>query len=273
MRASTVVLLAVLLGGCYITKTAKVPMPVIHHAASGETDGLIVFLPGFGDGPEAFDRNGLLEIVREIAPTYDVVATDAHFAYYRKQNVVRRLHADVIEPIAGRYEHVWLVGASMGGLGASSYAMEHSDIVDGVILLAPYLGDEDVIAEVERAGGLQKWQAPNLADIEDQAERHFYALWEWYQGYAGPPHRAMPTIYLGFGNQDRLRQANQLLADVLPVDQVRSSDGGHKWTVWTPLFRNLLGRAIGTPTVRSAAYRTQTVQPISAPAGRALDLQ
>lgn len=81
MKAGVVVLLAVLLGGYYMTKAAAVPVPVIHHAALIEADGLIVFLPGFGDGPEAFDRNGLLEIVREIAPTYDVVATDAHFAY------------------------------------------------------------------------------------------------------------------------------------------------------------------------------------------------
>ncbi len=103
-KVGVVVLIAVLQGGCYITKTAIVPMPVIQYAAMAEADGLIVFLPGFGDGPEAFDRNSLLEIVREIAPTYDVVATDAHFAYYRKQNVVQRLHADVIEPIARRYE-------------------------------------------------------------------------------------------------------------------------------------------------------------------------
>ena len=273
MKVSMVVLVSVLSAGCYLTKSATVPMPFLHHAAAGKAHGLIVFLPGFGDGPEAFDGNGMLEIVHDIAPNYDVIATDAHFAYYRKQNVVQRLHVDVIAPLARRYQHIWLVGVSMGGLGASSYAMEHAAIVEGVILLAPYLGDEDLIAEVEQAGGLRQWSVPDLADLEDQAERHFYALWAWYKGYAGQSGRVVPEIFLGFGADDRLRRANQLLADVLPNNHVRSIDGGHNWTVWTPLFRTLLDRAIGTPRAQSAAFRKPMVQPISSAPVRALDLQ
>ena len=115
-------------------------MPVVFHAAAaGAADGLIVLLPGFSDGPASFDNQGMIDIVRRIAPAFDAVATDAHFAYYRNQSIVERLHADVIEPITGQYRTVWLVGISMGGLGAASYAMEHPDVVAGVILLAPYM--------------------------------------------------------------------------------------------------------------------------------------
>ena len=74
---------------------------------------------------------------REFDPRLDVIAADAHFGYYRARSVVDRLHEDLIAPVADRYERVWLVGISMGGFGSALYAMEHPDVVDGVIMLAP----------------------------------------------------------------------------------------------------------------------------------------
>ena len=219
-------------------------MPAVHYpAASGEAEGLIVLLPGLGDGPGRFDREGMIDLVRQIAPTFDAVVTDAHFAYYRNQSLVERLHADVIDPIAHRYRRVWLVGISLGGVGAASYAMEHAEIVEGAILLAPYMGSDDLIAELEAAGGLHQWTPPDLNRIEDERERHFYRLWRWYKGYTHPDHSA-PKLMLGFGADDRLRRANQLVAEVLPSDQVESIPGGHRWTVWIPIFETLLRRVV-----------------------------
>ena len=245
MRVGHIALLTLLLAGCYVIKPAKIPLPVVHYSAAtnGTAEGLIVLLPGFGDGPNSFDQQGIIDIVRRIAPTFDAVATDAHFAYYRNQSIVERLHNDVIEPIAHRYQRVWLVGISMGGLGAAAYAMEHPAMVEGVILLAPYMGDDELIAELEAAGGLAQWLPPDLAAVVDEEERLFYELWTWYKGYADVVYPA-PKLLLGFGAEDRLRRANQLVVDVLPGDQVVSIPGGHKWTVWIPLFETLLRRAV-----------------------------
>ncbi len=49
---------------------------------------------------------------------------------------------------------------------------------------------------------------------------------------------------LGFGSDDDLHDENQLLADVLPKEQVVRTPGGHKWKVWIPIFETLLQRAI-----------------------------
>jgi len=49
---------------------------------------------------------------------------------------------------------------------------------------------------------------------------------------------------LGFGSDDSLSQANQLLADVLPSEQVVRVPGGHKWKVWIPIFEALLRQAV-----------------------------
>ena len=57
-------------------------MPAVYHAAAdANADGFIAFLPGVGDGPEHFDQKGMIDIVRRIAPTHDIIAADAHLAY------------------------------------------------------------------------------------------------------------------------------------------------------------------------------------------------
>ena len=239
---SCVILL--LLTGCYITKSAQVPMPVLQYpAARGNADGLMVLLPGFGDNPDRFEQQGMIDIVRQLAPTFDIVAADAHFAYYRNLSIIDRLHADLLGPGSDRYLRVWIVGISMGGLGASSYAMEHPGVVERVILLAPYMGSKDLITEVKAAGGLARWQHPDLTTIENEDQRRFYRLWDWYKGYTRTDPTG-PDIMLGFGSDDALHDANQLLADVLPKEQVVRTPGGHKWKVWVPIFETLLQRAV-----------------------------
>ncbi len=219
-------------------------MPVVHHAAAnGQADGLIVLLPGYGDSPEHFEQQGMVDIIRRVAPTFDIIAADAHFGYYRNLSIVDRLHTDVLGSRQNRYQRVWLVGISMGGLGAASYAMEHPDVVERVFLLAPYMGDEDLISEVENAGGLARWEPPNLSSIEDEEQRRFYRLWDWYKSYARP-NPAGPDLMLGFGSDDKLRDGNQLLADVLPNEKVVRTPGGHKWEVWMPIFEALLRQAV-----------------------------
>ena len=105
------------------------------------------------------------------------------------------------------------------------------------------MGDNVLIQELEDAGGLSRWTLQDLVAIEDAEERRFYKLWTWYKGYSDsvPP---APKLLLGFGADDRLRRANQLVADVLPSNQVVSIPGGHRWTVWLPLFETLLRNAV-----------------------------
>jgi len=233
-----------LLTGCNIPKSAQVPMSFLHYtAASDRAEGLMVLLPGYGDSPARFEQQGIIDIVRQVAPTFDIIVADAHFAYYRNQSVVDRLHADLLGPSQNRYQRVWMVGISIGGAGAASYAMEHPDVVERVILLAPYMGSKELTTEVTAAGGLAQWEPPNLANIEDEEQRYNYRVWGWYKGYT-QPNPTGPDLMLGFGSDDGFRHANQLLADVLPGERVVRVPGGHKWKVWTPIFATLLRRAV-----------------------------
>ncbi|CAD7837542.1 MAG: hypothetical protein [Olavius algarvensis Gamma 3 endosymbiont] len=235
-----------LLAGCYLTQSASKPMPAQYFPAVAPATAVIVLLPGFGDGPQHYLDYGFVKTVRQANPAFDVVAANAHFGYYRNYSVVERLHQDIIAPLQSRYDEIWLVGISMGGFGAAAYAMNNPDIVDGMILLAPFMGSADVVAEIDAAGGLARWAPPELSAIEDDRERRFYELWRFYQAYARAPERK-PSLYLGFGNEDHLRGPNSIVANVLLPERSLVLDGGHKWLVWQPLFTELVQRAIGKP--------------------------
>ena len=239
------------LSGCYLLQSASQPMPSQRFEASQPASGLIVLMPGFGDGPQHYIEHGFVDTVRAANPAFDVIAVNAHFGYYRNYSVVDRLHEDIIEPLRSRYDAVWLVGISMGGFGAAAYAMSHPDNVDGMILLAPFMGSEEVVTEVMSAGTLAQWTPPDLAAIEDDRDRRFNELWVFFQNYVTDPARK-PALYLGFGDQDHLRGPNAFVAEVLRPEQSLVLPGGHKWVVWKPLFEELANRALADKNMASS---------------------
>ena len=94
-RAFSLVIVSLLLGGCYLMQFASEPMPAERFDSGGQASGLIVFLPGFADGPQDYVENGFIEAVRDANPAFDVVAANAHFGYYRNYSVIQRLHEDI----------------------------------------------------------------------------------------------------------------------------------------------------------------------------------
>ncbi|MCB9876538.1 MAG: alpha/beta fold hydrolase [Planctomycetes bacterium] len=245
MRRIALLLVVLACQACMFLRSTTVPMPaVLHPATSGTADTLVVLLPGFGDGPQDYYDNGVVTKIREVNPRADVIAVDAHFGYYKDRTMIDRLHEDVIGPLAGRYQHVWLVGISMGGFGAVIYTQAHRELVEGMILMAPYMGSRDVITEVDVAGGLDKWTPPDPSTIADDETRKYYEAWIFLQGYAKRP-ETMPRLFLGHGADDSLHQPNGFVGRFLPEGRYLVRAGGHKWTVWRPMFAEFAGPALG----------------------------
>jgi alpha-beta hydrolase superfamily lysophospholipase len=221
-------------------------MPATFYAAAAQNArGLVVFVPGMGDGPNRYEQKGFVEIVRRTNPRFDVVAADAHFGYYRDFRVLERLHLDVIQPIAGRYDQIWIVGISIGGLVATSYAMEYDELTTGVIVLAPYLGGRAIAEEIRDAGGLATWAPPDIAAEPNFRMRHYYRLWRWLKKRTVSA-SGLPRLLIGAGEQDPQRRPSELVAPFLSPMDYQTAPGGHEWTAWTPLFENLLKRGIAS---------------------------
>jgi pimeloyl-ACP methyl ester carboxylesterase len=244
IRRAMFLLGALLAGGCHYLRDADVPMPSVRHGNLGpeRARGVIVLLPGIGDEPEDFVKKGLVEdlVARR---DFDVVAADAHFAYYRKRVIVERLFEDVIRPLRrDGYKEVWLVGISLGGLGSVHSLRVHGAEITGAILLAPFLGDPALAEEVERAGGIPKWVPGNVDAMTDEEQRTYRRAWQWFRLYHDAERKG-PQLFLGYGESDRFAPINALVAEILPADHVATVKGGHDWKTWRALLKVLSERA------------------------------
>lgn len=215
--------------------------------APGNNRTLLVMLPGAKARPQDLVDYGFVRALRELRQPVDVVAVEAHLGYYLERSFSRHLQDDIIAPARGRrYRRIWLMGISLGGMGALIYTREHPADIGGVIVLAPFLGVRGTIAEVVRAGGLTRWQ-PGVIKPDDDERR----LLAWLRAYA-PAAPASPRIYLGYGTGDRFAAASQLMAENLPAAQVVATPGGHDWATWIRLWRRLLNQDLfgdGQPAV------------------------
>jgi len=120
------------------------------------------------------------------------------------------------------------------GIKLTSYVQVLMTIIEGIILLAPYLGTRGTIADVTRDGGLARWRPGSIGEEDD--ERRLLA---WLKEYrADDP--SLPAIYLGYGTSDRFAPASALLAAQLPGGHVVTAEGGHDWPTWSTLWRDIL---------------------------------
>jgi pimeloyl-ACP methyl ester carboxylesterase len=239
-RRLLVLTVATALAGCVGPMAAPEPLRSIEYAnPSGHAKCLFVLLPGRGDRAEAFEKHGFVDELRAHNLSADIRATDATFGYYMRGTFLDRLAADVIEPAKTRgYHEVWIAGPSMGGFGSLFYTHAHTADISGVLAIAPFLGDRDVIEEIKAAGGLKGWQPP--ARVEHMNRDNYQReMWRWLQAITQGRESA-PPIYLGYGRSDKLGPADELLRAQLPPGHVFLTDGIHEWGAWRRVLKSFL---------------------------------
>lgn len=196
---------------------------------------LLVMLPGAGFAASAFANEGMVEAVHERGLAADVAAADPDIDLYLDGSIARALDHAIVEPaLAQGYSRVWFLGVSMGGMGALLYASVYAARVEGLVLLAPFLGTKGTIAEIEAAGDLASWSA-----ARSDATATEIRMLAWLQDFlARQP--VLPTLYLGYGRGDRFALGHRMLAESLPRACVVTEEGGHDWATWLALWRRVL---------------------------------
>ncbi len=241
MRAAFVVAALLALAGCLPTRDAGEPIASQLIQAQQPGQRLVVVLPGRADDLDALRRSGMAEAIQGAWPDADVLLAEVTLGDYMRGDAPERLRAEVIVPARerGRYREVWLAGASMGGMGTLMYDRLYPGEMDGLVLLAPYLGNAGLVKEIADAGGVAQWEAgpPQAADADGWQRE----LWRHIQGAARDPDAA-GRIWLAYGDRDRLRKAFPQLIPALRQDQVLVREGGHTWTVWSPAMGEVLRR-------------------------------
>ena len=252
--ALTVALGASVLPSCaYLPRDAAVPMPtrLFKSPCAEQARTLLVILPGQGMTMRELDQEGFVAAAHAAHLAVDVLLVDAHLGYYKDRSVLERLRIDVVAPAqAADFSSIWMAGVSLGGLGALLYADAHPGDIDGLLTLAPYLGEPDAVTAIIRDGGLQRWKAPRgpLPDSEigPQAWRSLQKLVRTGEGSSPPP------LYLGYGLSDRFAPMAHVLAEALPPSRVFTAPGGHDWDPWLGLWQRMLA-ASELPRCRAAA--------------------
>lgn len=245
------------LGGCYFTRSPSRPLPALAFMREAHVQQrcLVVFVPGFLDGPDTYREHGFPRDLLGSGAPCDSVAVDLHMRYYAEPGVGDVLWQDVVAPAVARgYEEIWLVGISMGGLGATLTARAHPEAIDGVILLSPFLGDRELVHRIDEAGGLAEWTPGDLPARMTEGNYSIF-LWAWLRGLVDDP-ASMPPMFLGWADGEQLAPAARVLGAALPEGHTLTTDGGHDWTTWRPIFRALLSRArIGRSRPEALAER------------------
>jgi len=223
---------------------AKEPLDTLYYAADEGTpqNNLFIFMRGIGGSHRSFEEEGLVADVRTMGLPFDMAAPNAHFAYYSERTLIVRLKADVIDPARRQgKDNIWLVGFSMGGLGSVLYLREQPQDIEGICLIAPFLGDDDIIEEIQAAGGVRSWSPGTYDPVEDWQRM----MWHWIKdNVAGD---SPVPIYLGYGTEDDYTAAHALLAEILPEDRVVRISGGHDYQTFKALWDRFLESGIYLP--------------------------
>ena len=234
-RTLLLALTATLLSACGALRPATIPMRSVVVRSGGSGRCLAVLLPGRYAAPENFIEGKFGEAVAARGLDLDVVAVDAHLGYYRTRTVIDRIRQDVVLPARAKgYEQIWIAGTSLGGLGSLIYRREHPEDLTGVLAIAPYLGDDKLIREIEAAGGPRRWTPPSSTAPDDIG----LDIWSWLA--TGAVGGGKVPVSLGWGTGDSFDRSNRLLASLLPPERTFPLSGGHDMKTWNRVWEQFL---------------------------------
>jgi pimeloyl-ACP methyl ester carboxylesterase len=218
-----------------VASTEPHAIGVVHHPRRKHQTAstLLVLLPGVNIRAEDFVAHDFVSTLQAREDSVDLLIAEPDLDFYLDGTILRRLETCLAEEATG-YRRLWLSGVSLGALGALLVAAGGRVSVDGLLLLAPFIGTPGLIAEIERAGGFPAWQPGEIA--RNDGERRVCA---WLKTYI-ETQAGRPILQLGCGICDRFAAASRLLAAGLPPARCHVADGGHDWPTWKTLWTSIL---------------------------------
>jgi pimeloyl-ACP methyl ester carboxylesterase len=226
------------LGGCGVFfRPSNIKMDVFYDdraCAKTQAPVLLVLLPGANMTIAELQQEGFVSAVRQRGLAVDVAIADANLGYVFDGSMQRRMAEDVVGAARAQgYRRIWLAGISLGGYVALAYALQHPGEIEGLMVMAPYLGRRQVMQDIVQAGGPAAWRTSAQPRSKDDID---HDLWMWLSG----PRAATPPIWLGYGREDRFAASHALMATQLPADRVQVRPGGHDWPPWRALWQDWL---------------------------------
>jgi hypothetical protein len=196
---------------------------------------LVLLLPTISGKGLGYETHGFIEAVRVKGFKADLKILDVNPIIYLKGRIIEVLKKELVDPAkASGYKKILLVGISLGGRGALLYVTQSSEDIDGVVVLAPFIGGSFITDAIEKAGGLQRWENCPLYEWDYACD-----MWKLLKDYLSDPEKQGKVI-LGYGTEDGFANSNRLLSEQLPPENVFTVPGGHDWVTWKLLWIEVL---------------------------------
>jgi pimeloyl-ACP methyl ester carboxylesterase len=190
----------------------------------------MIWLPGAYHSAQDFVNEGFARAVAQRRIALDLRFVDLEMQHLDDRDAFRRLRSEIVLPARDSGAAVWLAGISLGGMVALDYASAHAGELDGLCLLAPYLGNHMLINEIAAASGLSGWEPGEFAESDTERK-----IWRYIKARVDSR-----PLFLGYGKSDRFSAAHDMLAAALPADSVEVAAGGHQWDTWLRLWESFL---------------------------------
>lgn len=240
-RGVFIISLLMFLAGCAAGGDVRKPIPSDFVAARQTADRLVIVLPGRGDNLASLQDKGVATIIQKAWPDADVILTGLTMPFYRQGRASSRLHDEIIQPARrdGNRE-IWLLGISLGGMGALLYEHDYPGQIDGLLLFSPYLGDGKIQQEIRDAGGLKAWNpGPEKGLSSETFQRE---LWRTLKNFAAQNQQKNAT-WIAYGADEPFRKPIEMVSPYLPSNQILMMPGKHDWSLWIPAIEQLLEKA------------------------------
>ena len=223
---------------CSFNVDINKPVSLLWDKLDSESDTLIIFLPGLYDTAETFKEEKFFVIARDAGIKADMVAMNIHISHLLQDVMIERIEKDIFRYVKNKgYKNVWFVGFSLGGLNSLLCYQKHIRDICGVLVLSPYIADEELIKALKQAGGIKNWQ-PNELENKKSIEKKLLLLWGWLQQQYS--NNNLEQVFLGYGKQDRYIEAIKLFENILNKKNVVSVNGGHNWETIRKIWKRKL---------------------------------
>ena len=244
LRYLSLVLLSIfVLIGCGSNGDSSVPLTTQKILSGTKTSNLLIMFPGINSSGSDFIDFGFIEPFQEKYNNVDIILVDTRLAYVEAGNISERIQNEIIVPAYAKgYDNIWLVGVSLGGFSSLLYNRDFAENVNGIVLIAPYLGDLYSVSDLIDHPSPKKWSLDNK-NSTDRSIR----FWRYLLTLTKPnkDNELKTDLFIAYGDKDRSSQLHQLLASQIKKENVYiNEDGGHNWISWKPLWINMLDHKV-----------------------------
>ena len=191
----------------------------------------VLMLPGAFSAPSDFVQQGFVRAVRERELEVDLVFAELRIEALTDRSAYTALLEDILLLAQAPESALWIGGISLGGYLALGCAERYPGAFAGLCLFAPYLGSHLITEEISRAQGLERWNAGEVLDEDDERR-----IWRFIRRLR----TGSMAVHLGLGRDDRFARRHALLSAELPPANVDIVPGGHDWPTWRRLWDRFL---------------------------------